>query len=229
MAIAADPVAFANSLASRNVQPRDDGRTASLHRTYLELSTPEEPYTEGGVNISAALASVKTHAPADTAIVTDAGNFAGWVPRFYRFTQPHTHFGPLSGAMGYAAPAAVGVALARRSRRVVALAGDGGFAMTMNELATMKAHDLPITMLVFVNRVHGTIRMHQEKHYPGRPVATDLTNPSFRQLAESFGLKAWTVTDNGEFDQALHASLAENGPTLIEIIEGKERLSVWGK
>ncbi len=229
LAIAADAVAFANSLAGRDVQPRDDDRAASLHRTYLELSTPEEPYTEGGVNISAALASVKTHAPADTAIVTDAGNFAGWVPRFYRFTQPHTHFGPLSGAMGYAAPAAVGVALARRGRRVVALAGDGGFAMTMNELATMKAHGLPITMLVFVNRVHGTIRMHQEKHYPGRPVATDLTNPSFRQLAESFGLTAWTVTNNDEFDQALHASLAQNGPTLIEVMEGKERLSVWGK
>lgn len=229
VAIAASPTAFAESLASREVKPRDDERVKGLHRTYLQLSTPEEPFAEGGVNISAALASVKQHAPADTALVTDAGNFAGWVPRFYRFTQPHTHFGPLSGAMGYAAPAAVGVALARRGRRVVALAGDGGFAMTMNELATMKAHGLPISMLVFVNRVHGTIRMHQEKHYPGRPVATDLVNPSFRQLAESFGLDAWTVTDNAEFDEALLASLALDGPALIEVIEGKERLSVWGK
>ena len=136
---------------------------------------------------------------------------------------------PLAGAMGYAAPAAVGVALARKGRRVVALAGDGGFAMTMNELATMKAIDLPITMIVFVNNVHGTIRMHQQKHYPGRPIATDLTNPSFSELAGSFGIKAWTVTDNTEFDQALAASLEVNGPTLIEVMEGKERLSVWGK
>lgn len=229
LAITANPTAFAKSLAARDVKPGDDERVANLHRTYLELSTPEEPFKEGGVNISAALASVARHAPADTALVTDAGNFAGWVPRFYRFTQPHTHFGPLSGAMGYAAPAAIGVALARRGRRVVALAGDGGFAMTMNELATMKAHGLPITMLVFVNQVHGTIRMHQEKHYPGRPVATDLTNPSFRQLAESFGLQAWTVEDNPAFDDALQAALALDGPALIEIIEGRERLSVWGK
>ncbi len=229
LAITANPSAFAKQLASREVNPRHDDRTASLRRTWLELGEPEEPFLEGGVNISAALASIRKLSPADTALITDAGNFAGWVPRFYRFNQPHTHFAPLSGAMGYAAPAAVGVALARSGRRVVALAGDGGFTMTMNELATMKAHGLPITMIVFVNNVHGTIRMHQEKHYPGRPVATDLTNPSFSELARSFGLNAWTVTSNPEFDEALKQSLAENGPTLIEVIEGKERLSVWGK
>ena len=229
LAIIANPSAFAKQLAAREVNPRHDDRTASLRRTWLELGEPEEPFLEGGVNISAALASIRKLSPADTALITDAGNFAGWVPRFYRFTQPHTHFAPLSGAMGYAAPAAVGVALARSGRRVVALAGDGGFTMTMNELATMKAHGLPITMIVFVNNVHGTIRMHQEKHYPGRPVATDLTNPSFSELARSFGLNAWTVTSNPEFDEALRQSLAENGPTLIEVIEGKERLSVWGK
>ncbi len=229
LAITANPSAFANSLAARDVTPRNDERVAGLHRAWLQLGEPEEPFKEGGVNISAALNSIRQLAPADTALITDAGNFAGWVPRFYRFTQPHTHFAPLAGAMGYAAPAAVGVALARGDRRVVALAGDGGFAMTMNELATMKAHGLPITMVVFVNHVHGTIRMHQQKHYPGRPVATDLTNPSFSRLAESFGIKAWTVTNNTAFDQALTESLASSGPTLIEVMEGKERLSVWGK
>lgn len=229
MAVTASPVAFAKALASREVTPKDDGRVASLNSSWQQLGQPETPFAEGGVNISAALATVQRLAPADTAIVTDAGNFAGWVPRFYRFRQPHTHFAPLSGAMGYAAPAAVGVALARQGRRVVALAGDGGFAMTMNELATMKALNVPVTMLVFVNNVHGTIRMHQQKHYPGRPVATDLTNPSFRAVAEGFGLPAWTVTDNAEFDAAFAAALAVDGPALIEIMEGKERLSVWGK
>lgn len=229
LAITANPSAFANQLAAREVSPRHDERVASQRRAWLALGEAEEPYLEGGVNISAALASIQKLSPADTALITDAGNFAGWVPRFYRFSQPHTHFAPLSGAMGYAAPAAVGVALAKSGRRVVALAGDGGFAMTMNELATMKAHDLPITMIVFVNNVHGTIRMHQEKHYPGRPVATDLTNPSFSALARSFGLYAWTVTNNPEFDQALSLSLEENGPTLIEVMEGRERLSVWGR
>lgn len=229
LAITADPAAFAGRLAAKEVTPRNDDRVARLRRAWLELGEPELPFTEGGVNISAALNSIQTMAPADTALITDAGNFAGWVPRYYRFTRPHTHFAPLSGAMGYAAPAAVGVALARGSRRVVALAGDGGFAMTMNELATMKAHNLPITMIVFVNNVHGTIRMHQQKHYPGRPVATDLTNPSFSALAQSFSLQAWTVTNNTEFDEALQQSLAVEGPTLIEVMEGKERLSVWGK
>ncbi|HLR46315.1 MAG TPA: thiamine pyrophosphate-dependent enzyme, partial [Deinococcales bacterium] len=81
----------------------------------------------------------------------------------------------------------------------------------------------------FVNNIHGTIRMHQEKHYPGRPIATDLTNPGFADLARSFGLTAWTVTDNGEFKAAFAEAVKSDGPTLIEVIEGKERLSVWGK
>ena len=229
LAITADPTAFAKLLAGRDVKPRHDGSVAALREAWLQLGEPEEPFTEGGVNISAALSSIKRQAPPDTALITDAGNFAGWVPRFYRFTRPHTHFAPLSGAMGYAAPAAVGVALARKGKRVVALAGDGGFAMTMNELATFKAHNLPITMVVFVNGVHGTIRMHQQKHYPGRPIATDLTNPSFAELARTFGLQAWTVTSNPEFDEALQQSLSSDQPTLIEVIEGKERLSAWGK
>ena len=229
MAIPANPTAFAESLAKREVSVRHDERVKSLHASYKKYATPEEPFSEGGVNISAVLHDIRMSSPADTAIVTDAGNFAGWVPRFYRFNAPHTHFAPLSGAMGYAAPAAVGVALSRRGRRVVALAGDGGFAMTMNELSTMKAHNLPVTMIVFVNNIHGTIRMHQEKHYPGRPIATDLTNPGFADLARSFGLTAWTVTDNGEFKAAFAEAVKSDGPTLIEVSEGKERLSVWGK
>lgn len=229
LAITADPKAFAESLAEREVSVRHDDRTAGFHAGYLSQGEPEQPFLEGGVNISAALETIRKESPADTALITDAGNFAAWVPRFYRFREPHTHFAPLSGAMGYAAPAAVGVALARRGRRVVALAGDGGFAMTMNELSTMKAHNLPITMIVFVNDIHGTIRMHQEKHYPGRPLATDLTNPGFADLARSFGLSAWTVSNNAEFDGAFREAVAADSPTLIEVIEGKERLSVWGR
>src|SRR5690625_3046322 len=229
MAIPANPPAFAESLAKREVSVRHDERVKSLHASYKKYATPEEPFSGGGVNISAVLHDIRMASPADTAVVTDAGNFAGWVPRFYRFNAPHTHFAPLSGAMGYAAPAAVGVALSRRGRRVVALAGDGGFAMTMNELSTMKAHNLPVTMIVCVNNIHGTIRMHQEKHYPGRPIATDLTNPGFADLARSFGLTAWTVTDNGALKAAFAEAVHSEGPTLIEVIEGKERLSVWDK
>ncbi len=232
LAITAGATAFANSLADQAPPMANDGwsaRVADARGNYERLATPEQPYQEGGVNISAALARIRSAVPEETSFTTDAGNFAGWVARFYGFTRPHTHFGPLSGAMGYAAPAAVGVALAQPDNRVIAFAGDGGFAMTMNELATMKAHGLRVTVVVFVNGIHGTIRTHQERHYPGRPIATDLTNPGFRQLAESFGVPAWTVTDNGEFDAALDAALAVDGPGLIEVIEGRERLSVWGK
>lgn len=229
LAITASATAFAHELAAVAPPGRDGERARRKRQAYEEMTTPEAPFAAGGINISNALGSIMRQAPPEAAIVTDAGNFAAWVARYYRFNHPHTHFGPLSGAMGYAAPGALGVALADPGRRVLALAGDGGFGMTLSELASMKAHPLPITVIVFVNGVHGTIRMHQEKHYPGRPVATDLTNPRFRDLAASFGLPAWTVTSNPEFDAALADSLAESGPSLIEVIQGRERLSAWGK
>jgi acetolactate synthase-1/2/3 large subunit len=235
-AVVADPVLFTDALVKlneaegRQVPAGRAERVAQLRAAYEERGRPEAPFADGagGVNISATLATVARLAPAGTAITTDAGNFAGWVPRFYRFTRPKTHFGPLAGAMGYSLPAAIGVATANPERRVVALAGDGGFAMTLNELSTLKALQLPVTVIVYVNGVHGTIMMHQQKHYPGRPIATTLTNPSFQAVAAAFGIPAWSVSSNSEFDEAFSACLSAGGPSLIEVHEGIERLSVWG-
>jgi acetolactate synthase-1/2/3 large subunit len=235
LAAVADPVQFVTALVAFNeaagatVPAGRSERVGQLRSAYEQRGTTEAPFLEPtGVNISATLATVMRLAPADAAITTDAGNFAGWVPRFYRFNQPRTHFGPLAGAMGYSLPAAIGVASATPGRRVIALAGDGGFTMTLNELATLNAWQLPVTVIVYVNGVHGTIMMHQQKHYPGRPVATKLTNPSFRAVAEAFGLPAWSVSSNPEFDDAFRACMHGSGPALIEVHEGIERLSVWG-
>jgi len=197
--------------------------------TYEAVSAYERPFPEdaGAVNLSAAMASLRRLAPPDTALVTDAGNFSAWVPRYFPFVQPGTHFGPISGAMGYAVPAAVGISLADPNRSVVALAGDGGFAMTMNELAVASARNLPIVFLVFVNELYATIRMHQERHFPGRPVATDLHNPSFVTIAEAHGIVAWRATSNASFDEALGAALAARSPVLIEVREGGEKLAAW--
>lgn len=200
-----------------------------LRGAYERLSTfdPPDPRAQG-VRLSAAVRSIVTRAPERTAITTDAGNFSGWVTRYVRFRHPRTHFGPVAGAMGYGLPSAIGAAFADRSRMVFALAGDGGFAMTMSELAVVAEHRLPVVSVVFVNDQYGTIRMHQQREYPGRRVATSLHNPSFRAIGEAFGIDSFTVEDDAAFDRVVADLVARPRPALIEVMEGDERLTVWG-
>lgn len=238
IALVADTGLFLRDcLASLNESKRKPGnvseRTENIggyRALYEKASAFEGPPASdsGSVSISALLRSVKQLAPDDAALVTDAGNFSGWVSRYYPFTSPSTHFGPGSGAMGYGLPAAIGVSCAAPLRRVVAFAGDGGFTMTMNELSTVRKHDLNIVSVVFVNDLHGTIRVHQEKQYPGRQIGTDLRNASFRGIAAAHDIPAYLVAGNDEFDAAFREAMETSGPSLIEVQLGSERLSAWG-
>src|SRR5690606_9655075 len=124
--------------------------------------------------------------PEDTIIPSDAGNFFGWLARYYRFNSQNTYIGPTSGAMGYGLPAAIGAKAAQPERTVVSFSGDGGFMMTMQELETAVRAQLPVIAIVVNNGMYGTIRAHQEKHFPGRTIGTELSNPSFAQIAELF-------------------------------------------
>ncbi|MEX2534760.1 MAG: thiamine pyrophosphate-dependent enzyme [Trueperaceae bacterium] len=238
-AIVAEPIGFVRALLDELNDAQPNGavldsrrsRIAEYRGDYERLSAFEEPFPRSAeaVNLSAVMATVAHCSPEPTAVITDAGNFSAWVSRYYPFRLPGTHFAPISGAMGYAVPAAVGVAIADRSRHVVALAGDGGFAMTMNELAVLRKHSLKVVCVVFVNGLYGTIRMHQNKQFPGRPVGTELQNPSFSKIAEAFEIPAYSVSSNGDFDRAFGKALAHDGPSLIEVHEGSERLAAWGK
>lgn len=220
-------------LAKRTLEP--DARAAreaavERHRsTYLRHAAPDASFdpVSAGTRISRVIAALQRHVPAATPIVSDVGNFSMWVPRYYRFTTAGTHFGAISGAMGYALPAAVGIAQHMRNGPVVVIAGDGGFAMTMSELSTIRQRDLPVLSIVLVNDAYGTIRMHQERRYPGRPIATDLVNPSFKRVAEAFDIPAETVSGDEAFEQALVKLLQQGGPGLIEVHLGRERIAAW--
>lgn len=220
-------------LAGRSVAPDVRAeRVAAVDRhrsTYLRHATPDEAFSEpaDGTRISRLIAALQRHVPPATAIVTDVGNFSMWVPRYYRFTTPGTHFGAISGAMGYALPAAVGIAEHAARGPVVVIAGDGGFAMTMSELATVRQRNLPVLSIVLVNNAYGTIRMHQERYYPGRPIATDLLNPSFERVAQAFDIPAETVSGDEAFERTLVARLRAGGPGLIEVRLGQERVAAW--
>jgi acetolactate synthase-1/2/3 large subunit len=165
------------------------------------------------------------HLPQDAVITTDAGNFSGWAQRFIGYKRPMRLLAPTSGAMGYGVPAAVAASITSPERAVIGFMGDGGFMMTGQEIATamhMGAH--PIFM-VFNNGMYGTIRMHQEKHYPGRVSATDLTNPDFSALARSYGAEGFVVEKTADFLPIFKKALASKKPVLIELRMDREQIT----
>ncbi|HEX7403767.1 MAG TPA: thiamine pyrophosphate-dependent enzyme, partial [Usitatibacter sp.] len=157
------------------------------------------------------------HCPEDTIFCNGAGNFATWLHRFHRYTGWRTQLAPTSGAMGYGVPAAIAAKLARPERTVVCLAGDGDFLMTGQELATAVQYDAPIIVIVVNNGIYGTIRMHQEKHYPGRVIGTDIRNPHFAAFARAFDALGEIVEETAQFGPAFDKCVASGKTAVIEV------------
>ena len=155
--------------------------------------------------------------PADAILTNGAGNYATWVHRFYRYTGFRTQLAPTSGAMGYGVPAAIAAKIVHPKRTVVCFAGDGCFLMSSQELATAVQYNLAIVFIVVNNNMYGTIRMHQEKHYPGRVMGTDLLNPQFATLARAYGCAGEIVEDTSQFEAAFERCAGSGKPALIEI------------
>ncbi len=170
----------------------------------------------GALDLGACIAHLRERVP-DAIVANGAGNFSAWVHRFWRWHDYPSQLAPTSGAMGYGVPAAVAAKLLAPDRTVVCFAGDGDFLMTGQELATAVQYDLPIVVLVVNNGMYGTIRMHQERHFPGRVVGTDLVNPDFAAYARAFGASGGTVTETGQFPEALDRALAAGTPALVEL------------
>ncbi len=163
--------------------------------------------------------------PRDAILTNGAGNFAAWLHRFYLYRAYPSLLGPTSGAMGYGVPAAVAAKLVCPERLVVCAAGDGDFLMTGQELATAVQYDAAIIVLVFDNGTYGTIRMHQERSYPGRVVGTELRNPDFALLAKSYGAQGFSVTSFEEFKHAFAEARAAAKPALLHIKMDQDAIS----
>lgn len=192
----------------------------------VEYEAFAKPVTAPGeVNPSDIFAWLSAKLPADTIMANGAGNYAGWLHRFYLYRGYPTLLGPTSGAMGYGLPAAIAAKLLYPERTVVACAGDGCFLMTGQELATAAQYGAHVIVLVFDNGMYGTIRMHQEREYPGRVIATDLANPDFVALARSYGAAAWHVKRTEDFADAFHQARAAKRPSLIHISVDPEAIS----
>ena len=167
-----------------------------------------------------------SHTLPDDAIVTNgAGNYAAYLHRCFTYKGPQTQLAPLSGSMGYGLPAAIAAKLASPEREVVALAGDGCFQMTGQDLATAVQYGAPIIVIVANNRSLGTIRAAQERRFPGRPIATSLINPDFAALAVAMGAQGYRVQDIDEFKECFANVRNGNDSALIELLISPNALS----
>jgi len=215
LGIHATPQAFAAAL--EELKPRrPPGDVASAHQDYLDWSGGALPQP-GNVNLSQIMIWLRDHLPADAILCNGAGNYSGWIHRFYRFRSFNTQMATMCGFMGYGVPAAVAMKTLCPQRKVVAITGDGDFLMTGQEFATAVQYKLPIIVLVFDNASLGTIRMHQEREYPGRVSATDLVNPDFAAMARSFGGFGAMVEKTSDFAPAFLAAEASGLPAIIHV------------
>ncbi|MDO9414596.1 thiamine pyrophosphate-binding protein [Pararhizobium sp.] len=218
LAMAASPTDFVAALgvSAPAETPLWSDRTAVLHAAYLAWSTP--PLSgPGDVQMGPIMNWIEANTAPDTIFTNGAGNYATWVHRFHRFRQFATQAAPTSGSMGYGLPAAVAAKQLHPDREVICFAGDGCFMMHGQEFATAVRYNLPLITLVINNGIYGTIRMHQERDYPGRVSATDLTNPDFAELARAYGGHGETVVRTDEFTGAFTRARASGKPSIIEI------------
>ena len=191
-------------------------RTAAAHADYLAWTeTPTEQ--PGGVNLGAVMVWLRENLPADTILCNGAGNYAAWIHRFYRFRRFATHIAPTSASMGYGMPSAVAMKRLYPERTVVSVNGDGDFLMNGQEFATAVQYELPIVVIVCDNGIYGTIRMHQERDYPGRVSATTLNNPDFAAYARAFGGFGVTVERTADFPAAFRAAQRRDKPAIIHL------------
>jgi acetolactate synthase-1/2/3 large subunit len=203
-------------------------QTRQARQDYEEWITPLPD--SSGVNLSRIFYHISQDVPEDTIITNGAGNYASWLHRFFQHAHTtdgawKTQLAPTSGAMGYAVPAAIAAKIVHPERTVISVAGDGCFLMSAQELATAVRYDARVIFIVVNNSQYGTIRMHQERHFPGRQSATALTNPNFAAFAESFGVAGFRVTETDDFADAFAAAQSAGRPALIEIITDPNEIS----
>ena len=205
-------------------------RTQELHNSFLTFSQPGNFTAYGAVDLARVIDTMDRIIDQETTIVTDAGSFSRWIHRYRRFERPHTKAGPMSGAMGYSVPGAVGAKLARPDHEVIAFVGDGGFMMTGQELVTAVEQKLPIRIIVCDNAVHGSILAGQDKTFgPGNEIATVLQSPDFAAIAIAYGAEAYTVTRSDDFEVAFQNARAAKGPSLIHLLTDRRDIAPYGE
>jgi acetolactate synthase-1/2/3 large subunit len=214
--LAAFLAADAADAADAAARPTATGTwAAQLRAEYEDFRTGPADHAEP--DLASIVRHVRSVLPDDAIVTNGAGNYTVWLQRYFEFRQFPSQLAPRNGAMGYGLPAGLAAAVLGNGRAVVTFTGDGDLLMSGSELATAVQHELTLVVIVVNNAMYGTIRMHQERHYPGRVVATRLHNPDFAAYARSFGARGSVVTRTDEFPPAFADALEHAGPSLIEV------------
>jgi len=225
--ICATPTAFVEALRGVKLAPSAARSEflAKARRDYQAWSDTTTIRSPGALQMAEVMRELDRRLPADAILCNGAGNYATWIHRFHRFRAFGTQLAPTSGSMGYGVPAAIAAKRIDPSRTVVAFAGDGCFLMNGQEFATAVQYDLPIVVILVDNGMYGTIRMHQEREYPGRVVATRLRNPDFAAYAQAFGGHGERVTRTEEFAPAFERAIASKKPAILHCLIDPEAIS----
>ena len=218
LAIHSSPNRFVAALKRLAILPNRAWRESAnaAHADFVawtETATPQP----GDVNLGEIMIWLRDHVPADTILCNGAGNYASWIHRFYRFRGYMTHVAPTSASMGYGMPAAIAMQRLHPKRLVLSVNGDGDFLMSGQEFAIAVQYRLPIIVVVCDNGMYGTIRMHQEREFPGRISATELHNPDFDAYARAFGGFGAVVRKTADFPAAFEAARASGLPSIIHL------------
>jgi len=225
LAICASPRPFVQALEELPSphELRWRAHTDGAHEDYIAFSTTVVP--SGEADLAAVMVWLRDNCEEGTIICNGAGNYASWIHRFFRFRRFASHIAPTSASMGYGVPAAVAIKRLYPDRSVISINGDGDFLMNGQEFATAVQYELPIIVVVCDNRSYGTIRMHQERNFPGRVVATDLQNPDFAAYARAFGGFGVMVERTSEFPAAFEAARRSRQPAIIHLKIDPDRIT----
>ena len=221
LAIRARPGDFLAAAAARGER---NAFVEALHRSYLDWS--KLPHASPGkLTMGAVMAALRELRDPDMIVTNGAGNYSAWIHRFHRFRRFGTQLAPTSGSMGYGLPAAIAAKLRHPERVVVCFAGDGCFQMTGQELGTAVQYRAPVIVLVVDNGMYGTIRMHQERAFPGRVHATSLTNPDFAALARAYGAYGERVERDADFRAAFARARNAGLPAVLHLVVDPEAIT----
>jgi acetolactate synthase-1/2/3 large subunit len=213
---------LAAEIADRRAAANAEDRAAWEAATVVDA----HPWSGPGVHPGRVVATLRSVLPDDAILTTDAGNFAGWAARGFRFRRPGTFLGPTSGAMGYGLPAAIAAGLVHRDRPIVALVGDGGLGMTLAEIETAVRTGLRTVVVVFDNEQYGMIRAHQDRREGGTTIATDLGPIDFAAAARAMGARGVKVESDAVFEPALRQALASDRPTILHLVVDRRWVNV---
>lgn len=214
-----DPILLVNALPpdSKAGAHRDAQWLSRLADNIKQHAAWPDRKPAQGVPFENVVRSVSDRAPDNTVICLDAGTFAAPVYRHFRFRQPQRLLSPLAGAMGYGTPAAIANALRRPDTKTICMVGDGGFMMTGNEMILAVQRRLPVLFILSNNDAYASIRINQEREYPGRVSGTSLFNPDFVQIAQAFGMPALRIEDTAQVDSMVERAMGMEGPVFIEV------------